>query len=69
MLTTILGWALLFRAPELLAYALGVGACFHLFIVLYEEPHLRRSFGSEYDRYRSRVGRWLPRPRSSSGRT
>jgi protein-S-isoprenylcysteine O-methyltransferase Ste14 len=39
--------------------------CFHLFVVLYEEPRLQKEFGAEYDAYRSRAGRWLPRLRRS----
>ena len=61
VLTVILGWAVLFQTAALVLYALIVGACFHLFIVLYEERHLQKEFGGEYDDYRSRVGRWLPR--------
>lgn len=61
VLTVILGWAVLFRSWSLVGYALLVATCFQLFIVLYEEPHLRSAFGSPYDEYRSRVGRWLPR--------
>ena len=61
VLTVILAWAVLFQTPTLLAYALIVGTCFHLFTVLYEERHLEREFGVEYDDYRARVGRWLPR--------
>ena len=34
----------------------------HLFVVLYEEPTLRRTFGDEYEAYFGRVSRWLPRP-------
>jgi protein-S-isoprenylcysteine O-methyltransferase Ste14 len=60
VLTTILGWATLFKAPRLLVYALCVGLCFHLFVVLYEEPHLQELFGGSYEDYRARVGRWLP---------
>jgi len=60
VLTVILGWAVLFEAPSLLLYAFALGAGFHLFVVLYEEPHLRKIFGDEYVRYCSRVGRWLP---------
>jgi protein-S-isoprenylcysteine O-methyltransferase Ste14 len=63
VLTVILGWAVLFRASALIAYALAVAACFQSFVVLYEEPHLRAEFGSEYEDYRARVGRWLPRRR------
>lgn len=32
-----------------------------LFIVLYEEPTLRRLFGAEYENYCRHVRRWLPR--------
>jgi protein-S-isoprenylcysteine O-methyltransferase Ste14 len=32
----------------------------HLFVVVYEEPTLRRQFGEEYDRYRATVPRWIP---------
>jgi protein-S-isoprenylcysteine O-methyltransferase Ste14 len=63
VLLVILGWAVLFRATVLCLYALIVGTCFHLFIVLYEERHLQKEFGGEYDDYRGRVGRWLPRLR------
>ena len=34
----------------------------HGFVVLYEEPTLRRTFGDEYEAYFGRVSRWLPRP-------
>jgi protein-S-isoprenylcysteine O-methyltransferase Ste14 len=33
----------------------------HLFVVLYEEPTLRRTFGDEYEAYLQRVRRWRPR--------
>src|SRR5216110_1043554 len=32
----------------------------HLFVVLYEEPTLRRTFGDEYEAYFRRVRRWWP---------
>ena len=48
----------------LLAYALGFLVAFHLFVIAYEEPHLRRVFGAEYDAYCARTPRWLPRRRS-----
>jgi protein-S-isoprenylcysteine O-methyltransferase Ste14 len=32
----------------------------HLFVVLYEEPTLRRTFGAEYEAYRRRTKRWWP---------
>src|ERR1043166_1999579 len=33
----------------------------HLFVVFYEEPTLRRTFGSDYEAYFRQVRRWLPR--------
>lgn len=63
VLTVILGWAVLFRAVDLAIYALIVGTGFHLFVVFYEERHLRRVFGSEYDSYCARADRWFPRVR------
>ena len=64
VLSVIAGQVALFRAPALLAYGAAVAGCFALFVILYEEPHLRRTFGAEYEAYAARVGRWLPhRPR------
>ena len=66
VLTAIFGWAIAYQSRELLLYALVVFICFHLFVLLYEEPHLKRVFGDEYDLYRVRVNRWLPTPGRSS---
>jgi protein-S-isoprenylcysteine O-methyltransferase Ste14 len=66
VLTVVFGQALLLGSTGLLAYAALLFAAFHLFIVGYEEPTLRRRFGSEYEQYCRRVRRWWPRagPRS-----
>ena len=62
VLTTIAGWAVFFGAPwQLLAYLAAVAIAFHLRVVLHEEPHLSREFGSEYQGYCARVGRWFPK--------
>ena len=37
-----------------------------LFVVVYEEPTLRRLFGSDYEAYCRRVHRWIPRFRAFS---
>jgi protein-S-isoprenylcysteine O-methyltransferase Ste14 len=63
VLTVILGWAALLAAPSLVVYAAIVLGMFQTFIVLYEEPTLKRLFGAEYERYRAEVPRWLPRRR------
>jgi protein-S-isoprenylcysteine O-methyltransferase Ste14 len=62
VLAVIVGWAMFFRTMNLVLYALSVGICFHLFIVLYEERRLSEAFGSQYAEYCSEVARWLPRP-------
>lgn len=61
VLTVILAWAVRFQSAVILLYAMLIGSLFHLVVILYEEPHLHRTFGDEYDAYRRRVGRWLPR--------
>jgi protein-S-isoprenylcysteine O-methyltransferase Ste14 len=60
VLTVIFGWALLFAAMPIALYGAVVAICFHLFVVLYEEPHLQRVFGADYAHYRAHVHRWLP---------
>ncbi len=60
-LLLLVGEAILLEAPVLLRYAAAFFLVTHLFVVLYEEPALRRKFGESYDRYRATVPRWLPR--------
>jgi protein-S-isoprenylcysteine O-methyltransferase Ste14 len=61
VVAAIVGQALLFGSVALLEYAALVWAFFHAFVVLYEEPTLQHRFGSTYERYRAKVGRWWPR--------
>jgi protein-S-isoprenylcysteine O-methyltransferase Ste14 len=61
VLSLLVGQALLFGSLAVLAYAAVVAVAFHLFVVLYEEPTLRRQFGAEYEAYCRDVPRWLPR--------
>ncbi|HZD73658.1 MAG TPA: isoprenylcysteine carboxylmethyltransferase family protein [Actinomycetota bacterium] len=60
-LLIVLGEAWLFLSPRLLAYAGAMAVCFHLFVTGYEEPTLRRRFGSTYLEYQRKVPRWIPR--------
>lgn len=57
----ILGQALLFGEPQLLAWAAVVWLVFHVFVLTYEEPMLRRRFGPDYLAYCKAVPRWIPR--------
>jgi protein-S-isoprenylcysteine O-methyltransferase Ste14 len=59
--TILLGAALLARSVALLGYWAVFFAAANLFVMLYEEPALRRQFGESYERYRQSVGRWIPR--------
>jgi protein-S-isoprenylcysteine O-methyltransferase Ste14 len=59
-LLVLWGESLLFGSPLLLAYSLLILAVCHLFVVLYEEPALRRTFGGAYARYSDAVPRWIP---------
>lgn len=67
VVSAIVGQALLFGAPGLLSYATIIWLAMHVFVVVYEEPMLGRSFGGEYDLYLSKVRRWLPRIRGWQG--
>ena len=66
VVTVLLGEALVFEARVLAVYAAGAFAAFYLFILLYEEPTLRRQFGDGYRRYCAEVSRWFPWKRLSS---
>ena len=59
----VAGQALLFGRPVLAVYAAALLALFVAFVRGYEEPTLRRQFGSDYDAYRRAVGGWWPRAR------
>lgn len=61
VLTAVFGWVILYRSFMLLGYAALLWICFELFIVFYEEPHLKKIFGHEYEEYCLRVGRWFPK--------
>ena len=57
------GFGLYERSPAILLFALPWLLLAHLFVILYEEPHLRATFGAPYDAYCHSVRRWLPRLR------
>ena len=59
----VLGQALFFGETRLLLYGAAGWLVFHLFVLAYEEPVLRRLFPDDYERYAAAVPRWLPRLR------
>lgn len=54
--------ALAWRSVPVAIYAGCLALGFHLRVVFFEEPALRRAFGADFDRYCASVPRWLPRP-------
>ena len=56
----IFGEALMFRSVPLVVVGVVFFAATTLFVLLYEEPALRRKFGAEYEEYCRRVPRWIP---------
>ena len=54
-LLVLIGEAWLFLSLPLVVYTVLVGIGCHLFVVLYEEPTLRKRFGPEYEQYRRSV--------------
>ncbi|MBI4517547.1 MAG: isoprenylcysteine carboxylmethyltransferase family protein [Deltaproteobacteria bacterium] len=65
VLAMIVGQGVFLASVVVLLYAAGVALAFHLFVVLYEEPALRRKFGDNYRAYCKQVPRWLPRWRAA----
>ena len=59
--TTLAGAALYYESLSILFYTGLFFLVTHLFVVLYEEPRLRRTFGDDYEAYCRRVRRWIPR--------
>jgi len=57
----LLGQALLLGDIRILAYAMFALLATNLFVLTYEEPTLRKTFGAEYETYCAHVPRWIPR--------
>ena len=54
------GAAMFYETRFLWAYAGGFLVLTHLFVVSYEEPTLRQTYGEEYETYCRQVRRWWP---------
>jgi protein-S-isoprenylcysteine O-methyltransferase Ste14 len=57
----ILGQAAVLGRGVLVAYAAAFGVAVWSFVHWYEEPHLGRRFGTDYEEYLRTVPRWWPR--------
>jgi protein-S-isoprenylcysteine O-methyltransferase Ste14 len=63
VIAMLVGQALFFGNLDVLEYAFVVAIGFHLFVILYEEPTLKQTFGLDYQTYCQEVPRWIPRLR------
>jgi len=61
VVSLIVGQGLLLGNIRVLEYGVLVWLAFHLFVLLYEEPALRSTFGAEYEIFCANVPRWIPR--------
>jgi protein-S-isoprenylcysteine O-methyltransferase Ste14 len=61
VVSLILGQAMVFGNMQMLVYGLCVWLAMHLFVLVYEEPTLRRTFAEEYSDFCAHVPRWIPR--------
>jgi protein-S-isoprenylcysteine O-methyltransferase Ste14 len=61
VLSAIFGQGLLLGNGSVLLYGAAAWLLAHLFVVLYEEPTLRATFGDDYIRFSAAVPRWIPR--------
>jgi len=65
VVTILIGEAILFTSTAIIVEAVIFIVLAYLFVLFYEEPALHRQFGESYEKYTQRVGRWIPRLRSS----
>jgi protein-S-isoprenylcysteine O-methyltransferase Ste14 len=60
VLMVVTGQVLFFGSPPLFEYGAFLWLGFHLFVIGYEEPTLRATFGDEYETFCAHVPRWIP---------
>ena len=61
VLAVIFGQSLALGNVSVLGYGALVWLGFHLFVLVYEEPALRKKYGEEYGTFCAHVPRWMPR--------
>lgn len=57
----LVGATLFYQSLALAGYTGLFLLTMHIFVVTYEEPTLRRTFGNDYEAYCGKVWRWWPR--------
>ena len=66
VVTVLIGEAIFFRSLPVLIEAGAFVILANFFVLLYEEPALRRQFGESYEAYTRQVWRWIPHFPSTS---
>jgi protein-S-isoprenylcysteine O-methyltransferase Ste14 len=61
VVSIIVGQALLFGNVHVLEYGAAAWLVTHFFVLAYEEPAMRATFGEEYQQFCQNVPRWIPR--------
>ena len=56
----LLGWILWSPSLPLIVAPLIFFVAAHLFVIIYEEPTLKKKFGAAYEEYFKKVPRWIP---------
>ena len=63
LLLVVLGQVLFFGSLPLLEYGAIIWLGFHAFVLAYEEPTMRATFGDQYEAFCAHVPRWIPQVR------
>jgi protein-S-isoprenylcysteine O-methyltransferase Ste14 len=61
VVSLILGQALVLGSRHVFEYAVIAWVITHFFVLAYEEPTLRKTFGADYEVFCAHVPRWVPR--------
>ena len=61
VVSAITGQGLILGNVTVLGYGAAIWLVFNVFVLAYEEPTLRKTFGAEYESYCASVPRWIPR--------
>jgi protein-S-isoprenylcysteine O-methyltransferase Ste14 len=62
-----IGELLVWPSPGLVMWWVAWFALVNVFVLVVEEPSLRRQFGSSYEQYTKAVSRWMPRIKGVGG--
>jgi protein-S-isoprenylcysteine O-methyltransferase Ste14 len=69
VLAVVFGQAIIVGSLDVAVYGAALWVCFHLVVVLLEEPHLRKERGASFDEYCRQVPRWIGWPETEYSRS